>query len=177
MVEIMNHSSNDIKDTQSPSFLKWIIRNFDNYYFILDIGCGNKWYHPFLPKANIISIDSWRKANPDILLDLNKEDLPFNNDFFSVVFLFDVIEHLSKERGKEIIQQAKKVCKGTLVLLTPTVWDDNKKNITDPNSFYYLNENNLHKSLWALDDFDGWRRINLPCFGNNYFLGIYECQK
>jgi SAM-dependent methyltransferase len=149
---------------------------YDDYIKILDIGCGDKWYYPFFKKAQFTSIDSWQKANPDFLMDLNKENLIFGNKTFDYVFMLDVIEHLEKKRGMEILQQAKEITKKGILLLTPVVWDNNEKWTFDEESFYYLNTHNLHISLWKKEDFIGWKEIQLKCFGNKYFLGFYKCK-
>jgi SAM-dependent methyltransferase len=164
-----------IDDTQCPDFLRWLLR-FDDWIKILDIGCGDKWYYSFFKKAQFTSIDSWHKSNPDFLMDLNKENLFFGDNSFDYVFMLDVIEHIEKERGKALIQQAKEIAKKGIILLTPIIWDNNEKNTFDENNFYYLNKHNLHISLWNKEDFVNWKEVSLKCFGNKYFLGIFKCQ-
>ena len=89
------------------------------------------------------------------------------------MFLLDVIEHLDRNRGVKLLQQCKKIGK-RVVLLTPLNWDSNKHLYNDPESFYYRNEFNFHRSLWQVRDFKDFQRYKLPCFGNKYFLGIWE---
>ena len=98
-----------IKKTQCPMFLDWIISNFNTNKRILDIGCGDKWYHPFLNNTKIVSVDYWPDVNPDYVLDLETNELPFDDNSFDIVFMFDVIEHLEKERGFEILKQCKRI--------------------------------------------------------------------
>jgi 2-polyprenyl-3-methyl-5-hydroxy-6-metoxy-1,4-benzoquinol methylase len=109
-------------------------------------------------------------------MDLNKENLFFGDNSFDYVFMLDVIEHIEKERGKALIQQAKEIAKKGIILLTPIIWDNNEKNTFDENNFYYLNKHNLHISLWNKEDFVNWKEVSLKCFGNKYFLGIFKCQ-
>lgn len=138
-----------VEQTQNPEFLQWLMRNVKGT--VLDIGCGDKWYHSFLD-ATITSIDAWPANKPDILLDIEKDDLPFLGKFDVVLFL-DVIEHLSKKRGLVILEQAKRMGH-KLVVLTPLGFDANEIAAKDTGNAYQR-----HKSLWAAEDFKGFRRV------------------
>ncbi len=80
---------------------------------VLDIGCGDKSKTNGLSCKRIVSLDAWPNVNPDILLDLEKEDLPFGENEFEVILMIDFIEHLEKNRGKQILEQAKKFAQET----------------------------------------------------------------
>ena len=69
---------------------------------ILDVGSGEG-RHCNVGEASYRCLDSWPAAEPDYLLDLNEHDLPTDRDF-SLIILFDVLEHLDKARGKEILR-------------------------------------------------------------------------
>jgi SAM-dependent methyltransferase len=67
---------------------------------ICDLGCGYKPFKFYLENQgykllNYIGIDfSKENAKPDIVLDLDKGSLPFDDEYFDVVILSEVIEHL-----------------------------------------------------------------------------------
>lgn len=148
------------KKTPHPNFAKWILGNVVGE--TLDLGCGNKWYHPFIT-GKVTSVDICEKSEPDYLLDISTTLLPFSNEAFDVVLLFDVLEHIDKEKGAFVIKEAQRVTWGSILVLTPSIWNTNAKNTFNPDSFYYLNPDNLHKSLYKHSDFSvskGWQRVN-----------------
>lgn len=156
------------------------IYNFTRSYIkggsLLDIGCGPKEYsNPFRGICHRIeTVDAWAKLQPDHLIDLEKEGLErFKDEEFDNVLMIDFIEHLGKERGKFILEEAKRVCNNRICLLTPLWWTDNEENVNDPTLWCYGNEFDKHKSLWTLEDFAGWTRVELPSL-KNYFFGYWQ---
>ncbi len=151
----------------------------ENTDVVLDIGCGDKCYTNELVGGckSIITLDAWDKVKPDICIDLETEDLPFEENSIDVIIMYDFIEHLDKDRGKQIIEQAKLIAKKCVLLFTPTIWSDNKHNVADPKLWCYGNEYDLHKSLWGVDDFDGWIESDysdIPHAKNKYYLGMWN---
>ena len=164
----------DIGKTQCPEFLIWLMNQIKREDSVLDVGCGNKWYHSFLNCKSIVGIDAWDKASPDFLIDLSKKNLFFPESSFDMALILDFIEHLEKERGKVILCQIQVIAR-RIILLTPLFWRDNL--ISDRTSWYYNNPYNLHLSCWREQDFSDWRRYFLPCFnksGEEYFLGEWR---
>ncbi|KKN41999.1 hypothetical protein LCGC14_0717590 [marine sediment metagenome] len=134
---------------------------------VLDIGCGDKRYQDIGSKS-IVSVDAWPKTEPDLLIDLEISDLPYVEGEFDVVMMLDFIEHLPKDRGLELIEQAKRICKRELILFTPLLWTTNQENyVQDGNPFA------IHKSLWGHIDFKKWNSYTLPCLGV-YYCGVWE---
>ncbi len=162
----------DVLKTQCPKFLMWLMERIDEENSVLDIGCGDKWYHLFLQSQQITSVDSWSKAKPSYLIDLSTEDLPFSKRSFDIVLILDFIEHLEKKRGEEILKQAIAIAKEKVILLTPLIWETNSQS---SNIWYIGCPDISHKSLWAVKDFKGWRETLLACFNSKnkkeYFLG------
>ena len=83
---------------------------------VLDVGCGNKTYSSV--SGDVTTVDGWEKVSPDVLVNLENEDLPFGEGEFACVLLLDFIEHLTRERGLEILAQAKTITSGRIYLLT-----------------------------------------------------------
>ncbi len=143
---------------------------------VLDIGCGIRTYSRY-KCSKIIGVDGWEKVNPDILLDCNKEKLPFSENSFDVILLIDFIEHLDKDQGWRIINESKNISRKNIILMTPLWWTENKENTENPNLWCYKNPFNYHKSLWSVDEFIsvGFTRVNtIGTELENYFLGIWE---
>jgi len=119
---------------------------------VLDVGCGNKQYSTL--SKNTVTVDAWDKVSPDFLIDLEKADLPFEENSFDCVFLIDIIEHLPRERGEEILRQCLNISKDKVYILTPKLWDSNEAPANNPDSWVYNNHYyNKHKSLWKDTDF------------------------
>jgi 2-polyprenyl-3-methyl-5-hydroxy-6-metoxy-1,4-benzoquinol methylase len=130
---------------------------------VLDLGCGDKQRTKLLTRDNkVLSVDAWAKAQPDLLLDLENVLLPFADNSFDVVLMIDFIEHLSKEAGHRIMEEAKRVCKRRVILFTPAFWTENKENVENPGLWNYQNQYDLHKSFWSVDDFPNWESIKYP---------------
>ena len=136
---------------------------------VLDIGCGDKKYSNISP--NTTTLDAWDKVNPDILLDIENNDLPFEDNSFDVIYLMDIIEHLEKERGVAILEQCKRICKQNIIIFTPLVWEDTTKYIEDKTLWCYGNEYDLHKSLWTLNDFTDWKKLATSACYKHAYMG------
>lgn len=100
---------------------------------ILDIGCGSFPY--FLSHTSFKSKFAIDQQEPNdqslgiewFVLDLNKKpNLPFNNEFFDVVTLLAVVEHLNPTSLIELFKETYRVLKpgGHLILTTPAAWSD-----------------------------------------------------
>ena len=98
---------------------------------ILDVGCGS--YPYFLAHtrfAEKFAIDQLPSADPPQgiswhVLDLNASPhLPFPDDFFSVVAMLAVIEHLSPDALVELFRESRRVIApgGSVLITTPAAW-------------------------------------------------------
>jgi hypothetical protein len=120
---------------------------------ILDIGCGDNSplrlidkkgkylvgadiFHPVSKKQNIH--DRYYKMN---VLDINKR---FKNKSFDAVVALDLIEHLTKEKGYELLKKMELVAKKRIIILTPNGF---MKQTADENKFQE------HLSGWSIKDF------------------------
>lgn len=143
---------------------------------VLDIGCGDKKYSSNLLCKKVVTLDAWDKVEPDVLVDLEVDDLPFQPKSFDVILMIDFIEHLSKDRGHIILEQSKQISRKSVLLLTPLWWQDNSVNVNNPKLWCYGNKYDYHKSLWTLEDFVGWDRVTGIKNLQQYFVGIYNCK-
>jgi len=126
---------------------------------ILDIGCGNKCYESKIKQGKFVSIDALAELNPNYVIDLEYENLPFDSNSFDMILLLDFIEHLTKHRGSEIIKQCQQIARKYILISTPIFWTDNSVNINNHIAWKH-NPYNEHKSLWEISDFsEGWKRI------------------
>jgi hypothetical protein len=150
-----------------PHILGWLRAFTLPNDMVLDIGSGDRRYQD-IGAASVKSLDIWPAAKPDYLLDLEQSNLPAQP--FSVIVLLDVLEHLSKPRGQEILSQAQDRAKRAVVVLTPLQWEENREAFEELEGFYFGNKYVLHKSLWSLADFDcQWTRVWLPSTGDCFF--------
>ena len=139
---------------------------------LLDIGCGMK-KHEYYTK-DVTTIDAWDKLDPDILMDVSKEPLPFEEDSFDVITMIDFIEHIEKHEGEELLEQCKKIA-SRIIVFTPLFFNDNSHNVENPNCWAYGNPYDYHKSLWTLDDFSDWTTIDIFTFKDGkVWLGYWE---
>lgn len=95
---------------------------------ILDVGCGDgNVAQLYLKKGEVYGVDisaavlklAQKKGIKTKLCDLNKEKLPFADDFFDVVIFTDVVEHLISPLV--VLKEAKRVLKkdGRLIITVP----------------------------------------------------------
>jgi SAM-dependent methyltransferase len=101
---------------------------------ILDIGCGS--YPYFLSHLHFQEKFAIDQLSPSAFpadihfntLDLNHEPkLPFDNDFFGVVTMLAVVEHLNPSGLVDLFKEAHRVLKpgGIIIITTPSSWSDN----------------------------------------------------
>ncbi|GAG79676.1 unnamed protein product, partial [marine sediment metagenome] len=77
----------------------------------------------------------------------------FSEKSFDVVTVTDVIEHLTREEGIKLIEDAEKLARKKVIFFTPKIWDDNREAVKNPKYWSYGNIDNYHKSLWTEEDF------------------------
>jgi len=120
--------------TSPLAFDPVVVQNVLGHSF-LDVGCGHGKWGYLLKKyrwsASIpVSvtgidlfephIDSLRKeAVYDQLLVASATDLPFQEKSFDSAIACEVLEHLSQEDGKKLIDELKRVCRLSFVVTTP----------------------------------------------------------
>lgn len=122
---------------------------------ILDLGCGS---YPYF----LFSIDFKERFGIDPLLDedlckncrinLKKEKigegkLPYNENFFDVVTMLAVFEHIEKEKIQNLLKEIRRVLKkeGFLIITTPAPWADSLLHFMGKVGLISSEEINEHK--------------------------------
>jgi len=96
---------------------------------LLDIGCGS--YPYFLLSTNFkekFGIDKNARTYTDKGISIKKYDigksekLPYDSNFFDVVTLLAIIEHVDEKQAKKLLKEVRRVLKpsGRVILTTPT---------------------------------------------------------
>jgi hypothetical protein len=156
----------------NPLLIKFIQEHIKIRDSILDVGSGMNWVKEILSMVDILTLDICPAAKPVILWDVGK-GLPFFSDRqFDVVLLLDIVEHLEKPLGRQLIGEAQRVTRREVILLTPLWWTKNREPYDDPQSIWFHRPEVLHRSFWEEEDFSdlGWERFPLPDV-NEYYLG------
>lgn len=101
---------------------QFVLRNFANYFkdSILDVGCDQTYLKSFLNqiKSNRIKyIGVDKMGTPDIIIDLEKSPLPFQDKEFDFVCCLDVLEHLNNPY--EIFDELVRVSRKFILLSLP----------------------------------------------------------
>ena len=153
-----------------PAFLNTLIPEGSA---VLDLGSGDKKLAGLL-HAKVTTVDAWEPFKPDVVWNMNKTPLPFKDKSYDTVLLLDTIEHFKKEKGVEVLKEAKRICKKSVIVLTPLWWTDNLDNMNDENSSYFGNPFEAHQSLWSVEDFQGFKPLTELRLIRNYFFGVWE---
>ena len=126
---------------------------------VLDLGCGNG--RPFIETEFpvLIGVDIWKKKfeMPEYdqiwFHDIREILELYPQKFFDVVTIIDVIEHLEKEQGIKLMEDAEKIAWDKVIIFTPKKWTENKDAVENESYWSYGNKYNYHKSHWAEKDF------------------------
>jgi len=121
-------------------------------------------------------------ANP-ICLDAKYIGDIFQPDFYDVVFLLDVLEHMEEESALAAIEGAEKIARYQVIVATPDGYQpfDNWQSIVTPDSDVPCPENMVHKSGWSHEFFQerGYNVIIQPNLhkdigGGDGLIGFYN---
>ena len=144
---------------------------------LLDLGCGPKLYSNPLREqcSRVLTVDAWDWVEPDIVANLETTPVTdITSDRWDYVLMLDFIEHLDKDAGVSLIEQVKQIVNKRIFLLTPMaeIWTENHENVDNPTLWCHGNAYNIHKSLWAPEDFVGFTRVRIDGF-HDYYVGYY----
>jgi hypothetical protein len=135
---------------------------------VFDVGCGIKPQTFFIPRVHICvePFSQYRDIvkpffpNPSHFIFLKEYALDamrvMDDNSVDTVFMIDVIEHLEKEDGLKLLQEADRIARKQIVVFTPLGFypmhfkDKNQKDA------WGLDGNDVqeHKSGWLPEDFD-----------------------
>lgn len=140
----------------------WQIRPQDRPLKVLDVGPGRGKYGLLIreyvdPEATVIALEAWEPYVADfglehlyaevIVGDVRDQPAEFF-DPFDAVLMVDIIEHVPKEDGLEVIDKIP----GWIIVSTPRHFFDNPPDLPEPER---------HLSHWTPSDFAGTGRLDL----------------
>ncbi|MCM8777010.1 MAG: methyltransferase domain-containing protein [Candidatus Omnitrophica bacterium] len=178
------------KEVSNKNILRyqWILQEFFNNVEnkkVLEIGCGDGGIIQFLRKRNYaVGIDISYQGIENLksigiesyLIDISKETIPFENNFFDYVIALEVFEHLKSPQNA--IEEIQRVCKknGKVVLSIPNYRTGHKfiyrglftfrrfENYLKDNGFEIINKKQygICPPLWSI-----WGRFLLKKINEN----------
>jgi len=160
---------------------------------ILDIGCGS--YPLFLLNVDFrekygldkiikASIQDRMKQKGIILISHDIEQpgrLPFEDDFFDVVSMLAVLEHIQPDKTPGVLKEIKRVLKpgGRLILTTPAAWTDRLLRFMAKLRLISAEEINEHQdaytqsSIISCFEMAGFERGKITCGYFEFFMNIW----
>ncbi len=103
-------------------------------------------WEPYIKILNEHGIDA-------MVGDVNEAGSLFEPKSYDVVMCCDIIEHLKKEDGYKLIENAERIASKATIFYTPTKWFDNRTSVEDKKFYSYGNPYHHHLSYWSADDF------------------------
>jgi SAM-dependent methyltransferase len=104
---------------------QYLIENFDSSSTILDVGCGHGFYYKLLKDhfKNFDAVEIWSNYIEEYDLNslydnvYNVDILNFEFDYYDIIIMGDVLEHLSREDAKGLLNKIKDKCKELIVVV------------------------------------------------------------
>ncbi|AFB21253.1 methyltransferase domain-containing protein [Rickettsia canadensis] len=136
---------------------------------IMDIGCGIRpqqyivpdlliCVEPYQGYAEILKKNLSGTNSIIIPLDAKTALTTFSDKSIDSIFLIDVIEHMPKEIGKEVLIECIRVARKQIIVFTPLGFMPQEVHDTDGWNLHG-GEWQEHKSGWYPEDFPGWSII------------------
>lgn len=138
-----------------PQLVDYLSSELEDAESILDIGCGNNSPLNHIPNRchlYVVGIDlflryireSRRKSIHDeyVLADITQ--MPIRQKSFDCVLALDVLEHLTKQQGYELIRNMERIARREVIILTPNGYQ--------MQSEYDQNPLQVHRSGWTADE-------------------------
>ena len=104
---------------------EYLCANYDKECTILDVGCGHGFYYELLNDyfTKFDAVEVWEpyieeyklKEKYDNVYNTNIMDFEF--DYYDIIIMGDILEHLSREDGVKLLNKLKNKCKELLVVV------------------------------------------------------------
>jgi len=168
----------NLRAGKANSFIKEKYRNGR----ILDIGCGT--YPYFLTSTNFkqkygidpsVNLNLSKNKNTSLLKEkIGEKKIPFRDNFFDVVIMLAVFEHIDSGKINFVLSEIKRVLKkeGMLIITTPSPWSDKLLHLMGEVGLISSEEIHEHKTHYSMGEIvdilkeSGFRQSNIK---NGYF--------
>lgn len=108
-----------------PDVKQYLVNNFDPSSTILDIGCGHGFYIKLLKDyfQKFDAVEVWQPYIDEYKLTemydnvFNVNILDFEFDHYDIIIMGDILEHLSREDAKNLLNRLKEKCKELIVVV------------------------------------------------------------
>lgn len=184
----------NVLKVEKEIFMEEAIRLIKPSNILLDIGCGirpHEYVHhntyiacePFSEYVEVLK-NNRKECSQTLFLDttfivLNEDWRSFldNYEAYAVdtVYLIDVIEHLIKEEGEELLARTEKIAKKQIIIFTPLEYIEQKSLPGNKDAWGFNGTDwQEHKSVWTPDDFYGDEWSFVVCDDYHQFNNIGE---
>jgi hypothetical protein len=145
-------------------YTSFLVEELKNCSSILDLGCGKDSALRFVDAPLKVGVEAFRPSLEEskrkrihhkyILKDIRK--LKMKSKSFDAVIALDVIEHLNRTDGLELVKNMENWAKKKIIIFTPNGFVEQEK--------YDGNLLQLHESGWELSDFNN---LGFEVYGAN----------
>lgn len=184
----------NILKVKKEKFMEEAIRRIKPSNILLDIGCGirpHEYAHhntyiacePFSEYVEVLKKDR-KECSQTLFLDttfliLNEDWRRYLDKYedyaVDTVYLIDVIEHLTKEEGEELLARTEKIAKKQIIIFTPLEYIEQKSLPGNKDAWGYNGTDwQEHKSVWTPDDFCGDEWSFVVCDDYHQFNNVGE---
>jgi SAM-dependent methyltransferase len=152
-----------------PDWTKHLKRELGKNDTVLDLGCG---YNSPLQNCDIaysIGVElfapyleeSRKKTIHNEYIRADIRELNFKPKSFDVVIAIDVLEHLTKNEGYELIKKMRTWARKKIILFTPNgyIWQDNYDNNPLQEHLHGWSLDELRNTGFKVYGMNGWRRL------------------
>jgi SAM-dependent methyltransferase len=104
---------------------EYLIKNFDSTCSILDVGCGHGYYIKLLKDyfKKFDAVEIWKPYIEEYKLTemydnvFNVNILDFEFEYYDIIIMGDILEHLSRKDAKNLLNKIKDKCRELIVVV------------------------------------------------------------